>query len=95
MTGRRFGTDPAEKALMSVGFRHRIEAADANAAFDAINPLAGGELTVDAFHRAVAKALELGLIYDPVRLPEGALQCHWRLELTPAGVAVARADLAR
>ena len=25
------------------------------------------------------------------RLPEGSLQCHWRLELTPAGVARARA----
>ena len=25
------------------------------------------------------------LAYDPVRLPPGALQCHWHLELTPRG----------
>jgi hypothetical protein len=33
------------------------------------------------------------LIQEPIRLPEGALQCHWHLELTPKGVQVARALL--
>ena len=37
----------------------------------------------------VAKAVADGLIYDPVRLLPGALQCHWRLELTPEGFAEA------
>ena len=32
---------------------------------------------------AVAEALAAGLIREPVVLPEGALQCHWRLQLTP------------
>ena len=32
-------------------------------------------------------ALRDGLIREPIRLPEGALQCHWHLELTPKGVA--------
>jgi hypothetical protein len=43
----------------------------------------------------VAACLRDGLIREPVRLPEGALQCHWHLELTPKGVAAARAALDR
>ena len=42
-------------------------------------------------HLLVAACLRDGLIREPVRLPAGALQCHWRLELTPDGVAAARA----
>ena len=42
-------------------------------------------------HDALAACLRDGLIREPVRLPEGALQCHWRLELTPKGVAAGRA----
>jgi hypothetical protein len=34
----------------------------------------------------VAALLAEGLIYDPVILLPGALQCHWRLEPTPEGV---------
>ena len=34
---------------------------------------------------AVQSAVAAGLLYEPVRLPPGALQCHWHLELTPAG----------
>jgi hypothetical protein len=52
--------------------------------------LADGALDAPAFHAAVAGCLARGLIREPVRLPEGALQCHWHLELTPAGVAAAR-----
>jgi hypothetical protein len=39
----------------------------------------------------VRDAVAAGLCPDPVRLPPGALQCHWRLELTPRG----RATLSR
>ena len=39
-----------------------------------------------AFCDAVAACLREGLIREPIRLPEGALQCHWHLELTPKGV---------
>ncbi|HTW71528.1 MAG TPA: hypothetical protein VME47_16695 [Acetobacteraceae bacterium] len=31
-----------------------------------------------------------GLACEPVRLPPGALQCHWHLELTPRGQETAR-----
>jgi hypothetical protein len=48
------------------------------------------QLDAVAFHAAVAEALAAGLIREPVILPPGALQCHWRLDLTPQGVARAR-----
>ena len=51
------------------------------------------DVTFDAFRAAVAACLRDGLIRDPIRLPEGALQCHWRLELTSNGVSMARALL--
>jgi hypothetical protein len=38
----------------------------------------------------VADALAAEYIHDPVRLPAGALHCHWHLELTPNGVEAAR-----
>jgi hypothetical protein len=47
--------------------------------------LANGSLALVA-----AACLRAGLIREPVRLPEGALQCHWHLELTPQGVEAAR-----
>jgi len=33
----------------------------------------------------VQDAVAAGLLHDPVRLPPGALHCHWHLELTPRG----------
>jgi hypothetical protein len=33
----------------------------------------------------VQDAVATGLLHDPVRLPPGALHCHWHLELTPRG----------
>ena len=50
----------------------------------------GESVSYDAFCDAVAACLRDRLIREPIRLPEGALQCHWHLELTPAGVAAAR-----
>ncbi len=52
--------------------------------------LAAEPLTVAQFHAAIADCLARRLIHDPIRLTEHSLQCHWRLELTPEGVAVAR-----
>ena len=52
--------------------------------------LTGKPVRYEAFCNAVAACLRDGLIREPIRLPEGALQCHWHLELTPAGVAAAR-----
>ncbi len=77
--------------LLALGLRHRLTAPDAEAAFAAFRTVGGEEPEPAAFHEAVAEALARGLIRDPVRIPEGALQCQWHLELTPAGVAAARA----
>ncbi|HUB48033.1 MAG TPA: hypothetical protein VMB73_23895 [Acetobacteraceae bacterium] len=39
---------------------------------------------------AVQEMVAAGLAYEPVRLPPGALQCHWHLELTARGQAAAQ-----
>ncbi len=80
--------------LLVTAFRHVIHEPNAEAALERFQTIT--EQTVDSqvFHDTVASALRDGLARDPIRLPEGALQCHWHLELTPAGVAAARAILA-
>ncbi len=77
--------------LLRVAFRHRVSAANAEEGCERVRHLAGAELSDAAFQDALTACVRDGLVRDPVRLPEGALQCHWRLELTPAGVAAARA----
>jgi len=82
-------TDPVAAILASV-FRHALNEPNIEAGYERFRALSGDALDEDAFRAAIAECLRRGLIRDPVRLPEGALQCHWHLELTPAGVAAAR-----
>jgi hypothetical protein len=77
-------------AILRVAWRGGVIAPDADAGIAALAAAAGCAATPEAWHSAVAAALHDGLLYDPVRLPAGALQCHWHLELTPAGVEAAR-----
>lgn len=77
----------ALQALLVAGYRHSLTAANADEAFLRVQDITGAPLDPAAFHAAVAEALAAGLIREPVVLPEGALQCHWRLHLTPHGVA--------
>jgi hypothetical protein len=77
--------------LLLTGHRHTVTAATADEAFLTFQHHAPTPIDAPAFHQAVAAAVAAGLIREPVRLPQGSLQCHWRLELTPAGVARARA----
>ncbi len=44
---------------------------------------------VEAVEREIAALVAQGLLYDPIRLPPGALKCHWRLEPTPRGAELA------
>jgi len=81
----------ARARLLAVAFRHAISEPNVEAGFERVRALADGTLDYDAFRDALDACLREGLIREPVRLPEGALQCHWRLELTPAGVAAVRA----
>jgi hypothetical protein len=76
--------------LLCVAYRHGVVAANADEAFLRIQEIVDAPLDAAAFHAAVAEAVATGLILDPVVLPPGALQCHWRLSLTPAGLAQAR-----
>jgi hypothetical protein len=73
--------------LLLAAFHHRIVEPDLEAGLDCLGRIVGVDVTRDALRAAVVEALAAGLMHDPVRLPPGALQCHWHLELTPAGVA--------
>ena len=77
-------------ALVLHVFRDRITADNADAGIEFLSGRAGCDATGDEWRTALADALRAGYLYEPVRLPEGALQCHWHLELTPLGVEEAR-----
>jgi hypothetical protein len=79
--------------LLITAFRHRINEPNIETGFEQFTAAAGKPVTYEAFCDAVAACLRDSLIREPIRLPEGALQCHWHLELTPAGVAAARQAL--
>jgi hypothetical protein len=77
--------------LLITAFRHRIGEPNIEAGFARFRELAQQNIDYQTFSDAVAACLRAGLILEPIRLPEGALQCHWHLELTPKGVGAARA----
>ncbi len=92
-------TQPVEGAeastrLLTTAFSHVVNEPTIEAAYARFAALTGGGVDAGAFHDAVAACLRDGLIHEPVRLVEGTLHCHWHLELTPRGVAAARALLA-
>jgi hypothetical protein len=78
-------------AILTTALRHTITGPNLEAGFEQVSALTGSGMDYGAFCEAVADCLHEGLIREPVRLPEGALQCHWHLELTPSGVTAARA----
>jgi hypothetical protein len=90
----------AQVALLRVGFRNPITEPNIEAGYarfhtldaDAFHTLDAIAIDYAAFCDAIASCLREGLIREPIRLPEGALQCHWQLELTPKGVQAARAN---
>ncbi|HUN43807.1 MAG TPA: hypothetical protein VMU81_26230 [Acetobacteraceae bacterium] len=84
----------AVDTLLAVAFRHVINEPNIEAGYERFAALTGGAIGYAAFCDAIATCLRDGLIREPIRLPEGALQCHWQLELTPAGVAARRRTLA-
>ena len=50
----------------------------------------GNDISRATIAAAVQSVVADGLACEPVRLPPGALQCHWHLELTPRGQETAR-----
>jgi hypothetical protein len=81
-------------ALLLTCLRNRIREPNAEAGYERFATVAVAPLSLDAFHHEVAGCVAHGLLREPVRLPEGSLQCHWHLELTPAGVAAAQKVMA-
>jgi hypothetical protein len=84
----------AKAVLLKAAFRHSINEPNIEAGYERFRSVASTEVDYQAFCDAVAACLREGLVREPIRLPEGALQCHWHLELTPNGVEMAR-QLAR
>jgi hypothetical protein len=80
----------AKSLLLICALRHRINEPNIEAGFERFRAIAGDSVDYQAFCDAVATCVREGLVREPVRLPEGALQCHWHLELTPKGVEAAR-----
>ncbi len=84
------GAPPLLGPLLMVIFRQRVTAPDSDSGLAHLAASSDREGSVDEWRTAVADALAGGYVHDPVRLPAGALQCHWHLELTPRGVEAAR-----
>jgi hypothetical protein len=59
------------------------------AGLDILGDRQGPAVPCAAIASAVHDALAAGWVHDPVRLPPGALHCHWNLELTPQGWQIA------
>jgi hypothetical protein len=57
---------------------------------DVLGDRLGADIPRAALAEAVAEGVRRGLLHDPVRLPPGALQCHWHLEPTARGRALGR-----
>ena len=72
--------------LLLVAFRHRIDEPDFDSGLSRLATIVGQDLDPNTLHTALAEALAGGYIHDPIQLQPGALQCRWRLELTPQGV---------
>jgi len=76
--------------LLIAAYRHSIDEPNVETGLERLQRITGIAFDAPSFHDAVAACLRDGLIHDPIRLEAGALQCHWRLELTPKGVQHAR-----
>ncbi|HTI82392.1 MAG TPA: hypothetical protein VL614_18225 [Acetobacteraceae bacterium] len=81
----------AQATLLRVAFRNPITEPSVEAGYARFHTLDADAIDYASFCDAIASCLRDGLIREPIRLPEGALQCHWHLELTPKGVQAARA----
>jgi len=80
----------ARSQLLTTAYRRSINEPNAEIAYERFRTLVAQPIDYASFCNTVADLLRERLIHEPVRLPEGALQCHWHLQLTPAGANVAR-----
>ena len=83
----------AAPMILRVAFGNSVVEPNAEAGFARIRALTGVDVDDATLSEAVSACVAEGLLHDPVRLPEGALQCHWHLRLTPHGIEAAQAQL--
>ena len=79
--------------LLLIAFRRQLREPDAGAGHARVEAIADRPIDAGDFTAALRRLVGDDLIHDPVFLPAGALQCHWRLEPTPEGVAAVQALL--
>jgi len=84
-----------DSLLLLVAFRRQPREANAEAGHARIEAIAGRPVDAADLAAALRRLLDGGLIYDPVFLAPGSLQCHWRLEPTPEGFAAVQALMRR
>jgi hypothetical protein len=77
--------------LLLIAFRRQIRAPDAAAGHAHVEGIVDRPIDAADFAAAIRRLVYDDMIHDPVFLPAGALQCHWRLEPTPEGVAAVQA----
>ena len=77
--------------LLLIAFRWQPREANAEAGHARVEAIVARSIDVADFAAAIRRLLYDDMIHDPVFLPAGALQCHWRLEPTPEGVAAVQA----
>jgi hypothetical protein len=66
--------------LLATAFRQVINEPNIEAGYEQFAALTGGAVDEGAFRKALAACLRDALIREPIRLPEGALQCHFNAE---------------
>ena len=81
---------PQSILILGAAWRAAITSDNAEDGFARIRASVGSTMTNSEIADAVADCLRRKLIREPVRLPEGALKCHWTLELMPAGIDAVR-----
>jgi hypothetical protein len=77
--------------LLLIAFRRQFREPDVGAGHARVEATLGRPVDAAEFAATLRRLVSEGLIHDPVFLPAGALQCHWRLEPTPEGVTAVQA----
>ncbi len=72
-------------ALLRTLLEGAIIADTMEAGLDILGDRLGPDVSLAMIAGSVQDAVAAGLVYEPVRLLPGALQCHWHLQLTPRG----------
>ena len=80
-----------DELLLLIAFRRQPREDNADAGHARVEAIAGRPIDATDFAAAIRRLVLEGLIHDPIFLPAGTLQCHWRREPTPEGVAAVQA----